>query len=137
MTKQCSLIVVPSGITLHTTLHALKSSESIRQQADADELATGCTVGEQLPWQQQMSQLWWRKIKQSEVSGERDTRLRLMIWVHWAMTIVSCHYCNAAGAGIVTQAASPHTHLAVSTSSAPCLHGVCRTSLQQIFWPAG
>jgi len=29
----------------------------LRRQAYADELVTGCTAGEQLPWQQQTSQL--------------------------------------------------------------------------------
>jgi len=38
--------------------------------AYANELAMGCTAGEQLPWQQQTSQLRLRKIKKSAVSGE-------------------------------------------------------------------
>jgi len=94
--------------------------------ADADELATGCTVGEQLPWQQQTSKLRMRKIEQSLVSGERDTHLWLMIQrVHRAIAIASCRCCNTVG-GRMTQAASPHTHLALLTSYASCLHEVCR-----------
>jgi len=56
----------------HTTLHAIKSSESMRGYycTNADELATGCTAGEQIPWQQPSSQLWLRKIKKTAVSGE-------------------------------------------------------------------
>ena len=36
---------------------------------NVDEVAMGCTAGEQLPWQQ-MSQLQLKKIKKSAVSGE-------------------------------------------------------------------
>ena len=130
MTKQCSLIVVPSPIRpLHTTLHALKSSESIRRQVYARLLLCRCRLASHgLPWQQQTSQLQSRKIKQSVLSGERDMPLRLMIqWVHRAIAIASCRRCNAAG-GSDPGSWSTH-HLTLPTSSAPCLHGVCRTSL--------
>jgi len=120
-----------SSYTLHY-MHSNPESQSGDRRmrgyscADADELATGCTVGEQLPWQQQTSKLRLRKMNQSVVSGERDARSWLMIqWACWAIAIASCRCCNTVG-GRVTQAASPHTHLALLTSYASCLHGVCR-----------
>ena len=73
--------------------------------------------------------------------------------VRRAIAVASCRCCSTTvqAAGCMTRAAGPHTHLALPTSSAPAcrsngllqlltamlqLHGMCRTSLQQIFWQA-